>query len=596
MGYIGAGITRFNTADELTVTGDAQIDTTTLVVDSTNNRVGMGNASPATALDVTGTVTADGLTVDGNKVGISNAAPASVRSSDTIINMQDSFITVGSTNINLSHNVFHNGTNWVRSTTDSVGHLQVANNQLNFFNSTSDTAGTTVSFTKRMNINGGGDISFFADNGTTQGLYWDASTQRLGLGTTSPATALDLAGEINFSGLTSSFPSPSQPRLYRSGSSAGSYPFNNFGHLVIQARGDGSNRDIVFATGTAGANKTVITSGGNVGIGTTSPSKNLHVYHATTNRPALVESGDADALLEFKDSSTTNAPAVGATGNSIIVQTGSSSAERMRIDSSGNLLVGKTSVDYTTVGFEATPSSGFQANAMTADGKKALLLARKTSDGDIVEFRKDSTEVGSINTEGGRIAIGTGDTGLYFNDGGDALVGWNISANTSRGNAIDLGTSGVKFKDLYLSGGVYLGGTGSANKLDDYEEGTFVPVLNFGGGTTGITYSSQVGIYTKVGRKVTVTINIALTNKGTSTGNAGISMPFASASIGYEQGHHQPYLPGVTVDGRVTHYIGSGTTNTQLVDQNDAGGTAFIDDTNFVNTSIIRSTIIYFTA
>ena len=46
MGYIGAGITRFNTADELTVTGDAQIDTTTLVVDSTNNRVGIGTASP----------------------------------------------------------------------------------------------------------------------------------------------------------------------------------------------------------------------------------------------------------------------------------------------------------------------------------------------------------------------------------------------------------------------------------------------------------------------------------------------------------------------------------------------------------------------
>ena len=39
MPYIGAGLTRFNTADELTVTGDAQIDTTTLVVDSTNNRV-----------------------------------------------------------------------------------------------------------------------------------------------------------------------------------------------------------------------------------------------------------------------------------------------------------------------------------------------------------------------------------------------------------------------------------------------------------------------------------------------------------------------------------------------------------------------------
>ena len=54
MGYIGAGISRFNTADELTVTGDAQIDTTTLVVDSTNNRVGIGTASPAKPLTVVG--------------------------------------------------------------------------------------------------------------------------------------------------------------------------------------------------------------------------------------------------------------------------------------------------------------------------------------------------------------------------------------------------------------------------------------------------------------------------------------------------------------------------------------------------------------
>jgi hypothetical protein len=37
--------------------------------------------------------------------------------------------------------------------------------------------------------------------------------------------------------------------------------------------------------------------------------------------------------------------------------------------------------------------------------------------------------------------------------------------------SLDLGAAGVRFKNLYLSGGVYLGGTGSANYLDDYEEG-----------------------------------------------------------------------------------------------------------------------------
>jgi len=67
-GYIGSGPTRFNTADELTVTGDAQIDGNTLVVDSTNNRVGVNNASPSTALDVTGTVNATAYTGDGSSL------------------------------------------------------------------------------------------------------------------------------------------------------------------------------------------------------------------------------------------------------------------------------------------------------------------------------------------------------------------------------------------------------------------------------------------------------------------------------------------------------------------------------------------------
>jgi hypothetical protein len=44
--------------ENLTVTGDLTVDTNSLKVDSTNNRVGIGTASPSTALDVNGTVTA----------------------------------------------------------------------------------------------------------------------------------------------------------------------------------------------------------------------------------------------------------------------------------------------------------------------------------------------------------------------------------------------------------------------------------------------------------------------------------------------------------------------------------------------------------
>ena len=66
-----------------------------------------------------------------------------------------------------------------------------------------------------------------------------------------------------------------------------------------------------------------------------------------------------------------------------------------------------------------------------------------------------------------------------------------------------------------------------ANCLDDYEEGSWTPVLTFGGGSTGMTYSDQVGNYVKVGKWVTLSFNIALTAKGSSTGGAKITgIPF----------------------------------------------------------------------
>jgi hypothetical protein len=68
------------------VSGNLTVDTTTLVVDATNNRVGISNATPAVALDVTGAASVSGnLTVDtttlvvdaaNNRVGIANATPA----------------------------------------------------------------------------------------------------------------------------------------------------------------------------------------------------------------------------------------------------------------------------------------------------------------------------------------------------------------------------------------------------------------------------------------------------------------------------------------------------------------------------------------
>jgi len=53
---------------------------------------------------------------------------------------------------------------------------------------------------RAMNIAANGDISFYEDTGTTPKLFWDASAERLGIGTTSPSAALDVVGDIDVTG------------------------------------------------------------------------------------------------------------------------------------------------------------------------------------------------------------------------------------------------------------------------------------------------------------------------------------------------------------------------------------------------------------
>lgn len=72
-----------------------------------------------------------------------------------------------------------------------------------------------------------------------------------------------------------------------------------------------------------------------------------------------------------------------------------------------------------------------------------------------------------------------------------------------------------------------------ANILDDYEEGTFTPVIGGAGGTSGQTYSTQAGNYLKIGRKVFVQAYTVFTAKGTITGGVQLQgLPFTSYNSG----------------------------------------------------------------
>jgi hypothetical protein len=192
----------------------------------------------------------------------------------------------------------------------------------------------------------------------------------------------------------------------------------------------------------------------------------------------------------------------------------------MTIDSNENVLITKTATGIATVGSELKATGELLA---TVNNDACAFLNRKSSDGDIINLRKDGTTVGSIGTTGSNVVIGTGSVGLRFYGGGDAVIPHTAAGGSSNG-LVDLGQGGFNaFKDLYLSGGVYLGGTGSANKLDDYESGSF---------TANGNWVANNNKYIKVGDLVTISMDLT----GPASGShSQFNLPFtcnATTAVG----------------------------------------------------------------
>jgi hypothetical protein len=263
---------------------------------------------------------------------------------------------------------------------------------------------------------------------------------------------------------------------------------------------------------------------GNVGIGTSSPS-------GASGKTLAINGGSGQTRLALKNTSTGDASgdgfqiSIGTDGSAGIEQRennymafSTNATERMRLDTSGNVLVGKTAQNSDNAGVELR--AGGQTTA-TRSASWVGLFNRLTDDGDIVRFQKDSTTVGSIGTAGADLAIGTGASAIRFRDSVPELQPWNVTTNAAVNGTIDIGGDGRSFKDLYLSGGVYLGGTGSANKLDDYEEGSFTPQLD----TTNL-----VGYYTKIGNLCYFTI---WGNDTNDSDNDITGLPFTASNRNY---------------------------------------------------------------
>ena len=173
----------------------------------------------------------------------------------------------------------------------------------------------------------------------------------------------------------------------------------------------------------------------------------------------------------------------------------------------------------------------------------------------------------------------------------DAITGAKIENNPTIAGTLT--STGL----ITASAGVAIGGTGAANTLDDYEEGSWTPTLTgYSGGNTQ-TYQYQTGKYTRVGRLVTCTYQLRLSAKGNISGNYVHlkGMPFANESTIAGSGIiHYVWAIGTTRDN--LHWeIGGGNTDRGWLTYLDGTTTQYVTTSDIGNTTGFMGTVVYFT-
>ena len=229
------------------------------------------------------------------------------------------------------------------------------------------------------------------------------------------------------------------------------------------------------------------------------------------------------------------------------------------------------------------------------DGATVLTVDRATSDGDIIELQKDGTKVGSIATVSSDMTIGLAAAGLRFRDATPAIHPFNISTNSASDNTTDVGTAGNRFRNMYLGGNLYIGGTGSANALDDYEEGTFTPTID-GEGAASITCSSVIGQYTKVGRMVNCGITYTVNAVSGGASNLAVDiggLPFTTNASANVAATIRSQNLASAVEGVQVIYFNNATGG-RIEEFNGQGGTNFSD--HVASNSVFIIDVTYFTA
>jgi hypothetical protein len=236
-----------------------------------------------------------------------------------------------------------------------------------------------------------GDLMLYTNN--TERLRIDSSG-RLGIGTSAPATKI----QIQHADATASV-----FRLSRDGDNATTFDIDynsSSGHVTLGPTLSGSATAFNLGFKVAGSTRMQIDGSGRVGIGTTSPSGKLTVVGGTTSSSTVVVTDNTNYTFELGRSrdNTGSFGYIGGTSGSGLTL-GSNDIERVRIDTSGRVLVGTSTGVAIGAGSEAliqgAVSTGFNLalySTINSSGAGGIAIG-KSRNGAVVQ---NGDDLGSI--------------------------------------------------------------------------------------------------------------------------------------------------------------------------------------------------------
>ena len=446
------------------------------------------------------------------------------------------------------------------------------------------------------------------DNGPLSGALKALSD---GLGNDSTlslsTTAASIAGTLAVSG-ASTFSSAitmalgGTPRLTLQDTDAGA---GNVGILFQESTSPkwtlaSNSGSFQFFNEATSSNAIWVSSTNNVGIGTSDPAAPLHINVSDTAGVSTLEVarfgmgqisdfGDGVYTSYFYNTSTEGARIgmdVSIAGGNLYFN--ANGAERMRITAAGSVGIGTSAPESGNgnVGrvFQTASTGNTSASIVASTAGTGL------DNAGIFEVRATAQTSGTGRL--GQIYFGRENTSTTALSGYAAFSIANAGAFTER---VRLTSDGYLRMATGSAGIQFNGDTAAAIALDDYEEGAWTMGVSFGGASAGVTTLANTGTYTKIGRQVTAVGYIALTSKGSSTGQARVTgLPFTIANGSSFEAAAACRIAQITFADFIQINGNGNATTLDITEVTNAGVITTLNDADFANNSEIFVSITYF--